>query len=156
MIRECERCGEEFESRDPKHKTCRDCHFHPDKAVEKLLLEKYYDEKGNLLEEVYLGIPEKLAKIFHFDKLTSTQGRLFYEKILRAKEVTSYRKYEEAMPLLNRCWAEIDDKINREVRGFPASFALFLKHHLSIAKKNEENLKGFCEHFYAVLARISK
>lgn len=162
MHKICERCGNEFRPRDPKFNICQDCHFTPDKAVTGLLLQEYYDTTGAMIcDKIYVEVPQKLAKIFHYDGLTETQVHSIYEKILRAKEISSYKGFTYAKPILSKLYPEIEEKLKREIKKdkkpvFPQSFAIFLKHHLNLALKNEKNLKGFCEHLYSVIAFLPK
>lgn len=150
MLKKCERCGKEFDARDPKHKTCQQCFRERGYIPEELLLHSYYNSKGNLVEEIFIGVPERLAGIFHYDGLKNTQARYFYNKALQAKEIALRKEFDSARPILNECIPEMKGKLNRGVKGFTQSFANFLTHHLS-SVKDERALEAFHKHLKSVL-----
>ncbi|MFQ6052028.1 MAG: hypothetical protein ACE5K4_10080 [Candidatus Hydrothermarchaeota archaeon] len=152
MLKKCERCGKEFDARDPTHKICQGCFRERNKGYipEELLIRSYFNDRGNFIEDIFIDIPERLANIFHYDGLKNTQARYFYNKILRAKEIALREGFDSARPILNECVPEIQGKLNRRISGFTESFASFLKHHLS-SIKDERTLEAFYKHIKSVL-----
>lgn len=158
MRKTCESCGKEFEARDPRHKTCYDC-FRASSSVgrsEIPLLSDYFDEKGNLTKDVFVETPKRIANILQHDRVSMKSVRSFYNKILQARERTRLKDFNSAKPVLYELYSEIDDKLNRNVKGFPRSLAVFLRHHLSLAEKNENMLEGFYKHLRAVISYLPR
>ena len=156
MRKKCEKCGKEFEARQPHFKICPDCYFSRRKTglSPELLLKSYYDEEGNLLKEVFIGVPQNLAEIFSKDDLSTKQLRDFHLLILRARNKAFLQGIDVAKPILWECWRNASYQLKRGV--IPQSFAQFLEHHLDLAEKDEKMLDGFCQHLQSILAYFPK
>ncbi len=157
MRKRCKECGKEFEAKDLKHDTCHEC-FQKRKSkkdnVDNYLLQNYYDKEGNLIKDVFIGIPEDLAKLFSNSDLSSKQLREFFFKIKKARNTAFLKGMEKARPLLWECFRDIEYQHRREI--IPYNFHKFMKHHLSLAEKDQNSLEGFCEHLESILAYFTK
>lgn len=157
MKKKCEKCGKEFEARQPHFKYCSNC-FSPQKhevnLSTALLLKDYHDSKGNLLREVFIETPEKLAIIFAKDNMATKQLRDFFQKILKARNKALLQGMDKAKPILYECRRDTVYQLKRGV--IPSSFNSFLEHHLSLAEKDEKSLDGFCQHFESIVAYFPK
>lgn len=156
MKKRCEKCGREFEARRPDFKICPRCHSSQKRSdvPSELLLKYYYDEDENFLREVFLSIPEDLAKIFAKDGLAAKQLRDFYQVILRARNKALLQGISVARPILFECQRNAAYQLKRGV--IPQSFNHFLKHHLALAEKDEKSLDGFCQHLESIVAYFPK
>jgi CRISPR/Cas system CSM-associated protein Csm2 small subunit len=151
MKKRCERCGKEFKASQPHFKYCSNCFSIPEdkKDFSKLLLKAYYDPKGNMLKEIYIDIPKKLADNFAKDKLGTKQLRDFHQKILKARNKALLKGIDVARPILYECQRDIEYQLKRGV--IPHNFAQFMKHHLSLAEKDERSLEGFFQHLDSIV-----
>ena len=154
MKKICEKCKREFEARDPRHRYCLKCFVPPhneNEPIDGLLLKGYYDEHGNLLKEVYIDIPQRLANLFANDKpvLGTKQLREFHQRISRARNEAILRNIDVARPILYKCQAELEYQLKRGI--VPISFVKFMRHHLSLAEKSEKSVEGFYEHLDSII-----
>ncbi len=154
----CENCGKEFYPTQPHFKLCPDCFsqskYKKASRLNELLLKAYYDKDNNLLKEIFIGVPEELAKIFSREGMATKQVRDFYQKILKARNKAFLSGINAVKPILYECQRDAAYQLKRNV--IPKSFNDFLVHHLQIAEKNEKMLEGFCQHFESVLAYFPK
>lgn len=157
MKKRCEKCGTEFEALQSFHKYCRKC-FSPKSdrtdISQDLFLKDYYDQKGNLLKDVFVGVPERLSIIFAKDNLANKQLRDFFQKILRARNKALIKGIDAVRPVLFACKRDAVYQLKRRV--ISQNFCKFLEHHLSLAEKDERMLDGFCQHFESVIAYYPK
>lgn len=158
MQKKCQKCGRIFEAKQEFFKECPEC-YKPSKQKEQifsseLLLENYYDSNGNILKEVIIGKPEKIANIFARDKLTVNQLRDFHSIISNARNKAILKDINHARQILWECQKNIDYQLKRGV--IPASFAQFMKHHLSIGEKDEKSLEGFYQHLDSIVCYFPK
>jgi CRISPR/Cas system CSM-associated protein Csm2 small subunit len=154
MKKKCERCGNEFEAREPHHRYCRNCI--PSAQGEApnlsgLLLKGYYDQKGQPLREIYLDVPQKLANAFFNSRpsLAIKQLRDVHRQISKAKTKAMLRGIDTARSLLYECQRDLEYQLKRNV--IPESFIQFMKHHIALAEKNEKSLEGFFKHFDSIV-----
>lgn len=154
MKKKCKECGKgpAFELWH-QFEVCHQC-SRSLKNFEKNLLQSYYDRNGNLIKEVYLETPEEIAKVFAKSKLATKQLRDFFTKIRSALNTGYFKGMDKANPLLWKCSPDLEYQLGREI--IPPSFYKFMKHHLSLAENNLNNLKGFFEHLQSVLAFFTK
>lgn len=150
MFKKCKRCGREFEPAQPKFVLCQDCFRSHQNLPENLLLKSYYDKDGNLLKEVFIGVPETLARVLHYDGLKIKQLRDFYQKILGARTKAFLKGINAARSKLYECQRDGVYQLKRDV--IPKSFSQFLEYHISLAEKGENMLEGFYQHFESVVA----
>ncbi|HPD61185.1 MAG TPA: type III-A CRISPR-associated protein Csm2 [Thermodesulfobacteriota bacterium] len=156
MLKKCEQCGKAFEASQPYHKTCPEC-FTSRKSSEvpaEFLLETYFDEKGNFLREVFIGLPEILAKRFAGSGLSTKQLRDFHLLITRARNKAFLQEINVAKPILWECERNVFYQLKRN--AIPPNFARFLEHHLRLAEKNQNMLDGFCQHLESIIAYFPK
>lgn len=157
MRKICEKCGKEFEPRQPHFRICPNC-FKPtsnNQAIQSnLLLKSYYDQQGNLLKEVFIGIPEKLAILFSKDNLATKQLRDFFQVILKARNKALLQGINIAKPMIYECQRNATYQLKRGV--IPVSFKKFLEHHLALAEVDEKSLDGFCQHMESIVAYFPK
>ena len=106
MKKKCEKCGKQFEARQPHFKICPNCFVPPpnDQIIPpNLLLKSYHDQQGNLLKEVFIGIPERLAILFARGNLATKQLRDFFQVILKARNKALLQGINIAKPMLYEC-----------------------------------------------------
>jgi len=156
MRKKCEKCGNFFDARESFHRLCPSC-FSQNKLsgthinISELLLDSYYDKDSHLLKAVFIDIPLKLANIFSNDKppLGTKQLRDFLGLILKARNKALFKGIDAARPILYKCQADLEYQLKRKV--IPDSFSRFMKHHISLAEKNEKLLDGFYQHLDSVV-----
>ena len=161
MKKICEACKKEFEPLQPHHRLCPACFKTRRDTAKKdpqqkslpsnLLLNSYYDAKGVEVEELYIDIPEQLAKLFANEKTPLARKQLydFHRMITKARRQAILKGIDEARPILWQCLTEVKRQYARDV--VPESFLIFLEHHLSMAGKDESSLEGFFHHFDSIL-----
>jgi len=159
MKKKCQKCGNEFEPVQAYYNVCPKC-FSASKgrarSIKGLLLDSYYDEGGTLLKDVYIGVPEDIARVFASDRptLATKQLRDFHSALLRARNKALIHGFSKAKPILWECQRNAEYQLKRGV--IPLSFKQFLDHHLGLAEKSEGMLEGFCEHLTSILAYFPK
>ena len=154
MKKRCERCGKDFEPREPHFRFCPNCFSSPKgetSDLSGLLLKGYYNQEGHPLKEVYIDVPQKLADIFVTSKrsLTIKQLRDIHRKILKAKIKAILKGIDSARSILYECQRDLEYQLKRDV--IPESFAQFMKHHLALAEKDEKSLEGFFQHLDSIV-----
>jgi CRISPR/Cas system CSM-associated protein Csm2 small subunit len=154
MKKKCERCGREFEARDPHFRFCPNCFSSPQSEASNitgLLLKAYYDQKGHILKDIYIDYPQKLANIFFNSRppLAIKQLRDVHRKILSAKTKAMLNGIDHARSILFKCQTDLEYQLKRNV--IPESFAQFMKHHLALAEKDEKSLEGFFQHLDSIV-----
>lgn len=153
----CESCGKVFKPSKPHFKTCYACHSKQQNRKslpENLLLRSYCDDSGNIKKEIFIGVPETLATIFARDGLKNSQLRDFHCRISRARNKCVLKGIDTVRPMLWECQKHSAYQVKRQ--QIPESFVMFIKHHIQIAEKSEENLEGFYQHFDAVVCYFPK
>jgi hypothetical protein len=154
MKKRCEKCGREFETQQPHFRLCSSC-FQPVQTEfnlsAELLLQSYYDIKGNLLKGVYINTPQKIASILFNSRpsLGLKQLRDFHQRVLKAKTKAMLKGIEAARFILYECQADLEYQLKRGI--VPESFGTFMKHHLVLAEKDERSLEGFFKHLDSVV-----
>lgn len=154
MRKKCEKCGKEFEARQPHFKLCPNCFSSSQKIttdISDLLLKTYYDQQGELLKEVYIGIPQQLANIFANSKpsLGAKQLRDFHRRILKSRTKSHLKGITHAKCILYECQRDIEYQLKRRV--IPQSFGVFMKYHLALAEADEKSLEGFYQHLDSIV-----
>ena len=159
MKKKCEKCGKEFEAPQSYHRICPGC-FKQTKQIKELpsdlLLSSYYDVDGQLVKEVFIGTPEKLALFFANDTppLKTRQLRDFHKVISMARKKAMLHGISSAKPMLYKCSANIEYQHNRKV--VPQSFLIFMKHHLEISDQGKDMLEGFYQHLDSIVCYYPK
>lgn len=158
MKKKCESCGRLFEAKEDFHRKCPEC-FSGQKPKTyslppELLLKSYYDSGGNLLKEVFIGVPEKLAKIFADEGLRAKQLRDFHSLVSKARSKSVLKGIASAKHLLYECQKHSAYQLERE--KIPECFQNFLTHHISIAEKDEKTIEGFYQHLDSIVCYFPK
>ncbi len=161
MQKKCEICGKMFEAKQEYFKTCFECHSkEQSKSKEKtsltqdLLLKIYFDEKGNLLKDIFIGVPVKIAELFNKNGLKIKQLRDFYSIISGARTKALLKGIEIARPLLWQCVSKLEYQLKREI--IPQSFVDFMKYHVELAQKDEKSLDAFYQHLDSIVCYFPK
>lgn len=162
MLKKCENCGNTFEARQEYYKLCNECNkmrqSYKDKSKEELpsnlLLKNYFDEKGNLVKEIFLDIPDQLAKKFYQSGLKMNQLRDFYCIISKARTTALLKGIESVRPNLWQCITKLEYQLKREI--IPKSFVSFMRHHLVLAEKDEKYLDAFYQHLDSIVCYFPK
>ena len=161
MKKICEACKKDFEPLQPHYRFCPACFKPRQDAAKKdpqqkslpanLLLNSYYDEKGNELKELYIDIPKKLAQLFANDKKPLARKQLydFHRMITNARRQAILKGIDEARPILWQCSTDVEHQFARDI--IPESFLKFMEHHLPMAEKDESSLEGFFHHLDSIL-----
>lgn len=154
MKKRCEKCGQEFEARQPHFKLCSRCAQVPQSQSSlssELLLQSYYDSKGNPVKEVYINTPQKIAIILFNSRpaLGLKQLRDFHQRVLKAKTKAMLKGIEAARFILYECQRDLEYQLKRGV--VPETFGSFMKHHLALAERDERSLEGFFKHLDSVV-----
>lgn len=119
-----------------------------------LLLQSYFDEAGNLLKEVFIDVPQKIAVDFYNQGLKIKQLRDFHSRIAFANKKSLLKGIDAARSLLWECRTHLEYQLKRNV--IPESFAEFVRNHIELAEKNEKNLEGFYEHLNSIVCFFPK
>ncbi len=154
MKKKCEKCGREFEPKEPHFRFCPNCFSSTKSETSDLsgfLLKGYFDQGGQPLKEVYIGVPQKLAHIFFNSRppLAIKQLREVHRKILKAKTRTLLKGIDPARSILYECQRDLEYQLKRNV--IPESFVQFMKHHLALSEKDEKTLEGFFQHLDSIV-----
>jgi CRISPR/Cas system CSM-associated protein Csm2 small subunit len=169
-IKKCEKCGAQFEAREERHRTCPKCHrewmnagggggsataprFAPapaQKMPSELLLKQYYDGEGNVLKEVFIGPPQKIATMLEAGGLSVVQLRNFFAMIGRAKNTAMLKGFKVSLKTLYQCNSQIEYQLKRD--KIKSDFADFMRHHLELAQQSKENLEGFYDHLDSIVS----
>ena len=146
MGKKCRKCGQIFDD-----SLCSRCAQYMRLEIKDLLLEDYYDNKGDLVKDVFIGVPEKLANFFasKHPKLSSKQLRDVHLQILKARNIAMLKGFNRARPILWECSNHIRYQAGRGLVS--REFEFFVKHHIDLAEKSEKMLEGFYKHIDAVV-----
>lgn len=144
MSKRCIKCGKTFDDR-----FCPECAQYRYSEISELLLHRYHDSNGNLLKEVFIGVPKKLAKLFALRRLASKQLREVHQRIWKARSTAVLKGIDKARPILWECHKHISYQLGRKM--IPKDFEVFMKHHLNLAEKSDKMLEGFYQHIDAVV-----
>jgi CRISPR/Cas system CSM-associated protein Csm2 small subunit len=167
MIKICESCGKEFEAKEDFHKRCLDCHRSrppsrkgrtpPPQAVPaECTFTTFYGEDGQPKREIFIESAEKMARILEAEGMKISQIRTLYNMLKTA--LSGLRTYPEAS------FGEARTTFYKFVRhvGYqhrrglvPDVFLKFVKDHVDVATKDENEFAGFVEYLHSILAGIN-
>jgi hypothetical protein len=159
----CEKCKKPFEAKKDYYRTCFKCSQASQGNViyldniNALLLKSYHDADGDLLREVFIGPPQKLADVFNQGKprLSTKQLGEYFMKVQRAyKQAINDRDMGIARSMLWDIQPDLENQLKRGI--IPVSFATFIKHHLALAEKSVNDLEGFYKHIYSIIRYYPK
>lgn len=152
--RKCESCGKPFQAREPKHRLCPEC-FKKFGQVDSFDegYPNYFDEDNLLKPEFVTTLAEDIAiKLGNQNpKMTMHQLRSFYSHVkLQEGALKNKRPFKEVylkIALLKPFATE------RASKGkIPAYFEQFIIRNVDKVKDADTFLRGFVEHFQAVVA----
>lgn len=183
-MKKCESCGKEFTPQESHHRTCPDC-FRVGRGggggggrgpggggsrgphagggggggggPRPELLKAYYDDKGNLLPGVYVDIPQRWAERFQSGDVKTAAIRRFYTQLRRIyddQRRSGKEFFGEARSQLFSLLPKVNYKTEAKVVN--DDFRAFINHHANLASESPENLRGFKEHFEAVVCYLKK
>lgn len=146
----CEICNAPLA--DPRFDLCKNCK--DSKHLPDLLKIKdtFYEDK-NLKKEVFLDIPERIAKLFAKGNMGMNKLRAFFCMVRNAYDVLTLDKkqcFDNIKSQLYALQRAVEDRTRRGVT--PESFRQFITHYLPIALKNKEELYGFMELYRSIIA----
>ncbi len=116
------------------------------------LKDGYYDENGNILEEVIISWPQKLAKIFHesIPQLKTTQLRRFFSEVRRQEtRLTSGIPFASVRTEIQKLDSYAETALKR--KNAPVPFRLFIGQNIRFAAKDEKSFKAFVTHFECIV-----
>ena len=164
MQKKCEKCGKMFEAKQEYYKVCYECNIAKQSKNERgeksllsdLLLKSYFYEKGNLVKEIFLDIPDKIAKKLYQDhpSLKMKQLRDFYSIISNARTSALLKGIDSVRSILWQCATKLEYQLKREI--IPQSFVDFMRHHLKLAEKDEKHLDAFYQHLDSIVCYFPK
>lgn len=156
-VKKCEKCGQPL--KDSKFKYCYKCNAAMTTSLSGLptdyLAQGYFDEEGNLFERYIVkdGDADDIAKQLGSDKpaMTNHQLRRFYNHVRAAENRLQMSNNFEAVYIdLKKL-----DPFVAEAKGkgkIPDLFYKFMTKNLASVKTEKDFLKGFLDHFQAVVA----
>lgn len=145
----CEICGNSIK---PGYALCLDCK-ESKKLPENLKIKDSFYENKRLKKEVFLDVPERIAKLFDQGNMGMNKLRAFFCMIRNAYDVLNLDKnqcFENIKPQLWALQRTVEDRTRRGVT--PDSFREFINYYLKLAIKNKEELYGFVELFRSIIA----
>jgi CRISPR-associated protein Csm2 len=148
--RTCQKCGRVFFPHKPNYQLCPacakgDCPHFPDDYPD------YFDAKGNLKCEYVTDLAENIAKTLGAKKLTMHQLRAFYNHVKRLHiSLKKGRPFEEIYPEICKLKPFAEERAKK--KKIPNYFREFIFRNVDKAKDPDAFLKGFVEHFQAVVA----
>jgi CRISPR type III-A-associated protein Csm2 len=157
----CEQCGKPFEPRDPHHRLCGDCvkKWPPKKsgASTGAFFEEgypdYFDTDGLLKPEFVNEKAEEIARRLGDErpKMTMSQLRAFYGHVkLQEGALASGRDFKEVLLEVKKLKPFASERAHKE--KVPKYFEDFITRNVDKVKDERTFLKGFVEHFQAVVA----
>jgi len=156
MTRQCEICGTQVNA---KFNICKDCK-NSEILPQRLKIKGSFYEKDILRKEVFLDIPERIAKLFNQGDMGMNKLRAFFYMVRNAYDVLNLdydistldkdQRYEKVKPRLWALQRTVEDRTRRGIT--PGSFKEFINYYLEIALKSKEELYGFIELFRSVIA----
>lgn len=150
-LKKCKVCGKVLSN--PRYPTCYDCHNKPAALPKNYLINGYFDEKGNLYEDLITDTASLLA--YNFGKgrngLTTSQLRRFFSHVRavenRLNMLGSYNLVKSEIQKLKPFAAEAFGK-----NKIPKVFYKFIEKNMALVKDKKSFKNGFIEHFQAVVA----
>ena len=165
--RKCERCGKTFLPKEPHHKVCYEC-FRKEAGASRgprgnrPLLEfspdypHYFDAEGVLKPEFVTTEAKRIADALGQarPKMTMHQLRAFYQHVKRQEgALKNGRALGEVLIEIAKLKPFANERANKE--KIPPDFELFISRNVATVNDEKTFLKGFVEHFQAVVAYCS-
>lgn len=146
----CKKCGKIFVPHNPKHERCPDCaktgapNFPEDYP-------NYFDSAGNLKCEYVTDLAQMIADNLGRGKLTTHQLRAFYNHVKRLHvSLKKGRPFAEVYPEIRKLKPFAEERAQKG--KIPAYFRDFIFRNVDKVRDQNTFLKGFVEHFQAVVA----
>jgi CRISPR/Cas system CSM-associated protein Csm2 small subunit len=141
----CSICDTQIHERFNLCRRCQESTHLPDrlKIKDTLYQDKY------LKKEVFLDIPERLAKLFQQGNMGMNKLRAFF-CMVRNAYLAKEQSFEMIKPQLWAFQRATEDRTRRNIT--PESFREFVNYYIQIASKNKEELYGFMELFRSIIA----
>ncbi|AMM40917.1 CRISPR-associated protein [Candidatus Desulfofervidus auxilii] len=153
-MKKCEICGAQIK---PKFSLCKDCQESKRLPDSLTIRGSFYQDKQlkRLKKEVFIDIPERVAKLLQRGEMGMNKLRTFFCMIRNAHETFSFseeKNFEDIKPQLWRIITVAEDRKRRKV--VPQSFCDFIKLGINIALKDSSGreLYGFVEFFRSIIA----
>ncbi len=158
----CIDCGKPFQPRDPKHRRCQDCARKqlprevPDRPAEGSFFKAGYPdyfEDGVLRPEFVTDLAEEIAQRLGAERpsMTMHQLRAFYGQVKRLEgALKRKRPFREIALEIQKLKPIASERASKD--KVPKYFEQFIIRNVDKAKDEDSFLKGFVEHFQAVVA----
>lgn len=155
----CQRCGRAFTPREPHHKICPDC-FKKNRSAPFARgstfpegYPDYFDADGVLKPEYVTNLAQTIATELGQarPRMTMHQLRAFYGHVKRQeKALNNLRPFNEVFVEISKLKAIASERASKE--KIPDYFRDFIDRNVDKSKNEDAFLKGFAEHFQAVVA----
>ncbi len=158
----CANCGKPFQRRDPKHKYCSECvgkvpkHEGPGRPAEGSFFKEGYPDyfdNGVLRPEFVTDLAEEIAQRLGGERppMTMHQLRAFYGQVKRLEgAMKRKRPFREVNLEIQKLKPIASERASKD--KVPKYFEQFIIRNVDKVKDEESFLKGFVEHFQAVVA----
>jgi CRISPR/Cas system CSM-associated protein Csm2 small subunit len=158
----CQECGKPFQPRDPKHRRCPECAgkrpAHSAGGSARASFEQgypdYFDADGLLKPEFVTTKAEEIAANLGNERptrMTMHQLRAFYGHVkLQQGALERGRPFKEVLLEINKLKAFASERASKD--KVPRYFEDFIVRNVDKVKDEKSFLKGFVEHFQAVVA----
>lgn len=155
----CRDCGKPFTPREPHHKLCPDCirKNRPVSSGRTTAFPQgypdYFDADGVLKPEYVTTLAENIARELGQarPRMTMHQLRAFYDHVKRQENaLKNHRPFKEVLVEISKLKAIASERASKE--KIPDYFRDFIDRNVDKSKDEDAFLKGFVEHFQAVVA----
>jgi CRISPR type III-A-associated protein Csm2 len=160
----CANCGKLFKPREPWHKLCPECFAKaPSKPIGPPQRQQrgsfpegypdYFDAEGVLKAEYVTSLAEGIAQELGNarPKMTMHQLRGFYGHVKRQESaVENGRRFREVLPEISKLKPIASERASKD--KIPRYFKDFIDLNVDKSTDDKAFLKGFVEHFQAVVA----
>lgn len=157
----CRECGTPFQPRDPRHTLCPKCVGKSSSAQARSATQSffeagypdYFDEDGLLKPEFVTTKAEEIAQHLGSERprMTMHQLRAFYGHVkLQEGALEGGRPFKQVLLEINKLKPFASERASKE--KVPKYFEEFIVRNVDKVKDEHSFLKGFVEHFQAVVA----
>jgi CRISPR type III-A-associated protein Csm2 len=155
----CQSCGRPFTPREPHHKLCPDCNrknrpaFSGRTSTFPPGYPDYFDADKVLKPEFVTDLAEDIATELGQarPRMTMHQLRAFYAHVKRQENaLKNHRPFKEVLVEISKLRAIASERASKE--KIPGYFRDFIDRNVDKSKDEDAFLKGFVEHFQAVVA----
>jgi CRISPR-associated protein Csm2 len=155
----CKSCGKSFTPREPHYKLCPDCNRkgRPAPSTRTSIFPpgypNYFDTDHVLKPEFVTSLADDIAKELGqvWPKMTMHQLRAFYAHVKRQENaLKNHRPFKEVLVEISKLKAIANERASKE--KIPNYFRDFIDRNVDKSKDEDAFVKGFVEHFQAVVA----